>query len=125
AAHFSGDDASARAFLTDALALRGLASRSADGRPGSGSFAAPDLDALAAAPAVGDAGGAHVPLSALAPAFDRAGRREDMERLYVRKIDLLEATQDLEGAALAHNNLANLRRLAGRYDLALRGYRRA
>ena len=125
AAHFSGDDETARAFLRRGLdAPRALDPRSRVEDRSVGPRAA--LAALEGKEqALGDAGGTHVPLSALGAALDRAGRAQDLEAVYERKVDLLEATRDLEGAALAHNNLANLRRIAGRYDLAILGYRRA
>jgi serine/threonine-protein kinase len=125
AAHFSGRDEQARAFLRRGLdAPRALDPRSRIEDRSPGPRAA--LQALESKErAIGDAGGTHVPMSALGAALDRAGRAHDLETIYERKVDLLEATRDLEGAALAHNNLANLRRLAGRFDLAIRGYRRA
>jgi tetratricopeptide (TPR) repeat protein/predicted Ser/Thr protein kinase len=131
AAHFSGDDAAARAFLREGLGARPALdprTRPDERSPGArAALAALSESEQAARPnaSLGDAGGAHVPLSNVGAAFDRVGRPQDLELIYERKVDLLEATRDLEGAALAHNNLANLRRIAGRYDLAIRGYRRA
>lgn len=130
AAHFSGDDARARELLRGALEAeaRDDPRARADERAPGPRAALAALEGRApgkGAAALGDAGGAHVPLSTVGVAFDRAGRAHDLEALYEQKVDVLEAVRDGEGAALAHNNLANLRRLAGRYDLAVRGYRRS
>ncbi len=123
AAHFSGDDAGARAFLRRGLEAPGAQDpRSKLDESTSKTRASLGEDG---ARSIGDAGGAHVPLSTLGAALDRTGRAQDLERIYARQVELLEATRDLEGAALAHNNLANLQRLKGRYDLAIQGYRRA
>lgn len=122
ACRFSGDEEGATSALRQALRLRARAhGDSSEERAG---LRADRVDAGKAA-LVGDGVGAHVPRSVVEAAIERAAGEDDLVAHYRRRIDLLLAAGDPEGAAWALLNLGHVRHAAGRLADALRGYRRA
>jgi tetratricopeptide (TPR) repeat protein len=120
ACRFLGDEAGATAALRRALRVRQRGDAS-DERAG----LRPDRVDAGRAALVGDGAGAHVARSVTEAAIERADREEDLVAHYRRRIQLLLAAGDPEGAAWAHLNLGHVRHAAARLADALAGYRQA
>lgn len=82
------------------------------------------IDAEGAA-LLGDASGAHVPRTVVEAAIERTGRAGDLSAHYRRRVELLLAAGDAEGAAWALVNAGHLEHSAARHADALERYTRA
>ncbi len=82
------------------------------------------IDAEGAA-LLGDASGAHVPRTVVEAALERTGRAGDLSAHYRRRVELLLAAGDAEGAAWALVNAGHLEHAAARHADALERYARA
>lgn len=74
---------------------------------------------------LGDASGAHVPRTVVEAAIERTGRAGDLSAHYRRRVELLLAAGDAEGAAWALVNAGHLEHAAARHADALERYARA
>ena len=120
ASQFLGRPGEAQLWLRRA----GAALPAGEGEPAASARVGGERAALAP-PLLGDAAGVQVARGPLEAALQRTERAGDAARHYARRVQLLEAAGDAEGAAWAELNLAHLRRAAGEHLGARVAYERA